>query len=71
MRQECGRIVLFDRFLHHAPVIAITGKSYRVKEAPAVSPRKKKNESPTNLRPPRPRAKLAVRTQLDYPAAGS
>ena len=25
---------ILDRFLHHAQVIAITGKSYRVKEAP-------------------------------------
>ncbi|MDE3066638.1 MAG: hypothetical protein KGJ60_03705 [Verrucomicrobiota bacterium] len=32
-----------DRFLHHAQVIAITGKSYRVKEAPGVSPENKKN----------------------------
>ena len=34
---------ILDRFLHHAQVIAITGKSYRVKEAPAVSPENKKN----------------------------
>ena len=27
---------IIDRFLHHAQVIAITGKSYRIKEAPAV-----------------------------------
>jgi len=28
---------ILDRFLHHAQVIAITGKSYRVKEAPVVN----------------------------------
>lgn len=28
---------ILDRFLHHAQVIAITGKSYRVKEAPGVA----------------------------------
>jgi hypothetical protein len=34
---------ILDRFLHHAQVIAITGKSYRVKEAPGVSPENKKS----------------------------
>jgi hypothetical protein len=42
---------ILDRFLHHAQVIAITGKSYRVKEAPSVSQENKKprkaNESST------------------------
>ena len=33
---------ILDRFLHHAHVVAITGKSYRVKEAPALSPENKK-----------------------------
>ena len=33
---------ILDRFLHHAKVIAISGKSYRVKEAPVVSPETKK-----------------------------
>jgi len=33
---------ILDRFLHHAQVIAITGKSYRVKEAPAMSQENKK-----------------------------
>ncbi|MGA2174259.1 MAG: hypothetical protein ABSH38_04655 [Verrucomicrobiota bacterium] len=33
---------MLDRFLHHAQVIAITGKSYRVKEAPVVSQENKK-----------------------------
>lgn len=32
---------ILDRFLHHAQVIAITGKSYRVKEAPVVNEPKK------------------------------
>jgi hypothetical protein len=31
---------ILDRFLHHAQTIAITGKSYRLKEAPVVSPGK-------------------------------
>ena len=34
---------ILDRFLHHAQVIAITGKSYRVKEAPVVSQENKKS----------------------------
>jgi DNA replication protein DnaC len=34
---------IIDRFLHHAQVIAITGKSYRVKEAPVVTQENKKN----------------------------
>jgi DNA replication protein DnaC len=42
---------ILDRFLHHAQVIAITGKSYRVKEAPGVSrenkKRRKSNEPAT------------------------
>jgi len=42
---------ILDRFLHHAQVIAIKGKSYRVKEAPGVSMETKKqrksNEPPT------------------------
>ena len=33
---------ILDRFLHHAQVIAITGKSYRVKEAPGINPENKK-----------------------------
>jgi DNA replication protein DnaC len=33
---------ILDRFLHHAQVIAITGKSYRVKEAPVVNVEGKK-----------------------------
>lgn len=38
---------ILDRFLHHAQVIAITGKSYRVKEAPVVSQEAKKSRKPT------------------------
>src|ERR1700739_2950557 len=34
---------ILDRFLHHAQVIAITGRSYRVKEAPGVRPENKKS----------------------------
>ena len=34
---------IIDRFLHHAQVIAITGKSYRVKEAPVVPQENKKS----------------------------
>ena len=37
---------IIDRFLHHAQVIAITGKSYRVKEAPAVAQETKKSRKP-------------------------
>lgn len=40
---------ILDRFLHHAQVIAISGKSYRVKEAPIVnqSTKPKKSNEPT------------------------
>ena len=34
---------ILDRFLHHAQVIAITGRSYRVKDAPAVNAEGKKH----------------------------
>jgi hypothetical protein len=37
------QVGILDRFLHHAQVIAITGKSYRVKEAPGVRPENKKS----------------------------
>lgn len=41
---------ILDRFLHHAQVIAITGRSYRVKEAPGITQETKKgrksNEPP-------------------------
>ena len=36
---------ILDRFLHHAHIIAITGKSYRVKEAPVVAETKKQRKS--------------------------
>lgn len=35
---------ILDRFLHHAQVIAITGKSYRLKEAPRVGQENKKSK---------------------------
>jgi hypothetical protein len=42
---------ILDHFLHRAQVIAITGKSYRVKNASALSPEtkpgRKPNEPPT------------------------
>lgn len=34
---------ILDRFLHHAQVIAITGKSYRVKDAPVINPESRKH----------------------------
>jgi DNA replication protein DnaC len=34
---------ILDRFLHHAQVIAITGKSYRVKDAPTANRENKKH----------------------------
>ncbi len=34
---------ILDRFLHHAQVIPITGKSYRVKEAPVITQGNRKN----------------------------
>jgi DNA replication protein DnaC len=34
---------ILDRFLHHAQVIAITGRSYRVKDAPTATPEGKKH----------------------------
>jgi DNA replication protein DnaC len=36
---------ILDRFLHHAQVIAITGKSFRVKEAPLVNQSKEPAQS--------------------------
>jgi len=37
---------IIDRFLHHAQVVAITGKSYRIKEAPVVNPEAGKDRKP-------------------------
>jgi DNA replication protein DnaC len=34
---------IIDRSLHHAQVVAITGKSYRAKEAPVVTQENKKS----------------------------
>ena len=49
--QEWGKLLndvptagaILDRFLHHAQVIAITGRSYRVKDAPTVNAEGKKH----------------------------
>jgi hypothetical protein len=38
---------ILDRFLHHAQVIAITGKSYRVKNATVRNPQNKLGRKPT------------------------
>jgi hypothetical protein len=46
--EECGKLpddvptagAILDRFLHHAQVIAITGRSYRVKDVAAPEPKK-------------------------------
>ena len=40
---------ILDRFLHHAQVIAITGKSYRVKEASTSKPDSRKGKSTPGL----------------------
>lgn len=37
---------ILDRFLHHAQVIAITGKSYRVKDAPVANGDSKQHRKP-------------------------
>ena len=44
---------ILDRFLHHAQVIAITGRSYRVKEAPITSANRKgrKSNEPATAEP--------------------
>jgi DNA replication protein DnaC len=43
---------ILDRFLHHAQVIAITGKSYRVKEAAGLRPENQPTQEAHDLRPP-------------------
>lgn len=44
---------ILDRFLHHAQFIAITGKSYRVKDATAAGENKKprKPDEPSTAKP--------------------
>jgi len=47
---------ILDRFLHHAQVIAITGKSYRVKDVPTANkdgkkPQKGKSNEPSTAEP--------------------
>jgi len=39
---------ILDRFLHHAQVVAITGRSYRLKDQPVASNQDKKNKSKSN-----------------------
>jgi len=41
---------IIDRFLHHAQVVAMTGKSYRIKESPAVAQENRKTKK--NTEPP-------------------
>ena len=43
LRRASTAGAIIDRFLHHAQVIAITGKSYRVKEAPVLTQENKKS----------------------------
>jgi len=38
---------ILDRFLHHAQVIAITGRSYRVKDLPTANQESRKTRKPT------------------------
>ena len=40
---------ILDRFLHHAITIAITGRSYRVKDAPVSNAETKKTKKPTEF----------------------
>jgi hypothetical protein len=61
--EECGKLLgdvptagaILDRFLRLAQTIAITGRSYRLKDHAAIAGKedknKKTNPSPTNLRP--------------------
>lgn len=54
---------IIDRFLHHAQVVAITGKSYRVKEAPVVTQENKKgrkSNEPATAEPASQRARYPV-----------
>ena len=37
---------ILDRFLHHAITIAITGRSYRIKDSLPAAPENKKNRKP-------------------------
>jgi len=39
---------ILDRFLHHAQVVAITGRSYRLKDQPVLPKEDKKNKSKSN-----------------------
>jgi hypothetical protein len=39
---------ILDRFLHHAQTIAITGRSYRLKDQAAVAGKEQKNKTKSN-----------------------
>jgi DNA replication protein DnaC len=39
---------ILDRFLHHAQTIAITGRSYRLKDQPVRNPEKRKGQTQSN-----------------------
>ncbi len=39
---------ILDRFLHHAQTIAITGRSYRLKDQPLASKEGQQNKSKSN-----------------------
>jgi hypothetical protein len=51
---------ILDRFLHHAQTIAITGRSYRLKDHATIAGKEHKNRKPNpsllNLRPQNRRA---------------
>ena len=57
--EEWGRLLgdvpsasaILDRFLHHAQIIAITGRSYRLKDQAVVPKEAKKNQSKSNEPP--------------------
>lgn len=42
---------ILDRFLHHAQTIAITGRSYRLKDQPPESREEKKTKNPSAQTP--------------------
>ena len=44
MRRYENRSTVLDRFLHHAQTIAITGRSYRLKDHGAIAGKEDKNK---------------------------
>ena len=54
---------ILDRFLHHAQTIAITGRSYRVKDVSVASPEARKTRSPAPTDP--------VAAEADSPSAAA